>query len=165
MSDETSPEGPNPDLQAVPPVAENGRFSGDDEGDAETLSPLQLQFVDLVVGGATLDEAATATGKSARTLRRWKRQEEIASAIRDRTTEQMALARATLASAANRAARELDKLCTSARPDAARILACRSVIEQATKLGDLEEIKTMLADLEAQRGERPAQTGFHRGRS
>jgi hypothetical protein len=96
-----------------------------------------------------MDEAATATGKSTRTLRRWKGQPEIAAAIRERTSEQMALARATLASAANRAARVLDALCSSATPDHARIAACKAVIENATKLGELQEIESRLAELEA----------------
>jgi Spy/CpxP family protein refolding chaperone len=141
-------------------VSATGRFSPDGDADAETLSPLELQFIDLVVGGAAMDEAATALGKSPRTLRRWKRQPKIAEAIRERATELMALARATLASAANRAARELDKLASSAKPDAARIAACRAVLENATKFGELEALEARLAELEARLNEQPSGRRF-----
>jgi len=102
-----------------------------------------------------MDEAATAIGKSTRTLRRWKRQPEIAEAIRERTAEQMALARATLASAANRAARELAGLAAKAKPDAARIAACKAVIESAARLGDLEEFRAEMEVIKAQLAANP----------
>lgn len=129
-------------------MTENGR-TGASGGDApKGISPLETRFVDLVAGGSSMDEAATALGKSARSLRRWKRRPEIASAIRERTDESMALARATLASAANRAARELERLATTATPDGARIAACRAVIENAAKLGEVRKIEELLAELE-----------------
>jgi len=45
----------------------------------------------------------------------------------------MALARATLAAGANRAARALDELATDATPDHARIVACKAIIENANE--------------------------------
>jgi len=130
-------------------VAENVRFSANVEGWGKGLNPLQNKFITLAAGGSSMDEAATAIGKSVRTLRRWKKQPGIAEAIRERTNEEMALARATLASAANRAARQLDKLASKAKPDAARISACRAVLENATALVEIEELENRLAELEA----------------
>jgi hypothetical protein len=130
-------------------VSENGRSGGDPAEEAGGLSALELRFVDLVAGGASMDEAATALGKSTRTLRRWKSRPKIASAIRARTQESMSLARATLASAANRAARELDRLCSKAKPDAARVAACRAVLENSERLGELQELQDLVAELEA----------------
>jgi hypothetical protein len=141
--------GDKPELQACPPVSGNGRFPSDRTSDAMRLSPLETRLVDLLAGGATVEEAATALGKSARTLRRRKATPRLIEAVRQRTSEALALARATLASAANRAARELDKLCTSATPDHARIAACKACIELAGRSLDAEEIETLLVELRA----------------
>jgi hypothetical protein len=119
-----------------------------DENDG--LSVLELKFVDLSASGATMEEMALALGTCARTLRRWKQRPQVATAIRNRACESMALARATLASSANRAARALDELATDATPDHARIAACKAIIENATKLGELQEINDRLSELEAQ---------------
>jgi hypothetical protein len=129
-------------------VSENGRFSDEDAEDAEGLSPLETRFVTLISSGASMAVAARALGKSVRTLRRWKQRPEIAAAIRERTSEHMAQAHAVLASAAIRAARELNRLCTSAKPDAARIVACREVLANATKL-DEEDVEARFAEIEA----------------
>lgn len=138
----------------TPPTAEKPDTGGQaapsaPEDDTDGLSVAELKFVDLSASGEPMESMAKALAVCTRTLRRWKRRPEVAAAIRDRTTEAMALARATLASAANRAARALDELVADATPDHARIAACRAVIENATKLGEVQEISDRLSELEA----------------
>ena len=143
-----------PDLHVVPPEKADtiGQAAATEPDETDGLSVQELRFVDMSASGSPMEEMAAALGVCSRTLRRWKLKPLVATAIRDRTTESMALARATLASAANRAARELDRLCSEAEPDAARIAACKAVIENATKLGELQEISDRLGELETRLG-------------
>jgi hypothetical protein len=141
-----------PTLAVVPPVAKKPDTLGQaassaPEDDADGLTVAELKFVDLSAKGDAMESMAQELGVCSRTLRRWKRRPEVAAAIRDRTTEAMSLARAVLAAGANRAARELEELCVSATPDAARIAACKAVIENATKLAELEDLKAELAEI------------------
>ena len=133
-----------------PPQADNsGQAASPPPEETDGLSPAEVRFVDMSASGEPMETMATALGVCARTLRRWKKRPEVASAIRERTSEQMALARAILASSANRAARELDRLSTEAEPDHARISACKAVIENAVKFAEVEELAQRLAEIEA----------------
>ncbi|MBN2574929.1 MAG: hypothetical protein JXP73_10230 [Deltaproteobacteria bacterium] len=136
----------------APPVAQGGTFGNDTEGDPEGLSVHEVAFVDALAAGGSLTDGAKAAGISYRSAKRWHRKPEIARAIRARTDANMSQARATLASGAARAARQLAKLAESARPDAARIAACRTVIGQAAELGVIEELSARLAELESRFG-------------
>ena len=154
-----------PDLHAV--AAEkpdtSGQAASPSPEETDGLSPAEVRFVEMSASGESMETMATALGVCARTLRRWKKRPEVASAIRERTSEAMALARAILASAANRAARELDRLATEAEPDNARIAACRAVLEGAVKLVEIEELQARLAALEASLGNQPGSpAGFNR---
>jgi phage shock protein A len=133
-----------------------GQAASPPSEETDGLSPLELRFVDLSATGETMEVMASALGVCTRTLRRWKKRPEVASAIRERTSEAMALARATLAAAANRAARELDRLATSAEPDHARIAACKAVIENAAKFAQVEELQQRLTEIEARLAQQPA---------
>jgi hypothetical protein len=142
-----------PPIQPVVPDEKSdssGQTASTEPDESDGLSPLELRFVDLSASGAAMEEMAGALGVCSRTLRRWKLKPQVATAIRDRTTESMALARATLASSANRAARELDRLCSEAEPDHARIAACKAVIENATKLSEIETLQAELAEIKTQ---------------
>jgi hypothetical protein len=139
-------------------VTADGRFSADRDEDTERLSPLENRFVLLVAEGSTTDEAATTLGKSARTLRRWKRRPDIAEAIRARSDEQMTIARAVLSSGAVRAARELSRLAEKATPDHARVSACRVILERATEQAEIAELEVKLAELEQKLGPRKGGT-------
>jgi len=86
------------------PRTKNGQADGDEADELDGLLPLQRRFIDLSATGTSMEDSARELGVCARTLRRWKRRPDVALAIRNRTTESMALARATLAAGANRAA-------------------------------------------------------------
>lgn len=147
------PEKPTaPALTVVKNAAQNGPTGDENEADPEGLTVHETAFVDALAAGGSLHDGAKAAGISYRSAKRWHRKPEIASAIRARTAANMSQARATLASGAARAARELSKLAKSARPDAARISACRSVISQAAELGVIEELSERLTELETKLG-------------
>jgi hypothetical protein len=145
MSDTAHP------LEAVPPEKPDtsGQAASPSPEETDGLSPMEQRFVDLSGTGTGMEYMAGELGLSSRTLRRWKLKPEIATAIRLRTSELMSQTRATLASASSRAARELDRLATEAEPDAARISACRAVIENAAKFAEVEELQQQVAELRA----------------
>jgi transposase-like protein len=141
-----------PDLHVVPPEKPDtiGQAASTEPDESDGLSVLELKFVDLSASGAAMEEMASKLGVTSRTLRRWKARPEVAAAIRARTNEAMALARATLASGANRAARELVDLAETAEPDHARIAACVAVVSNATKLTEFSDLQTDLAEIREQ---------------
>ena len=156
MARKRTPQAAEKSAEAVPPVvAPSGPDGDEDADDPEGLTVPETAFVDALAAGGTLHDGATAAGISYRSAKRWHRKVELLAAIRSRTSASMSQARATLASSAARAARELSKLAESAKPDAARILACRSVIGHAAELGVLEELTDRLATLEAAQGKQP----------
>lgn len=142
----------------APPVAPKADAIGQPaapvpEEETDGLSPLELRFIDMSASGRLgMEEMAVELGCTSRTLRRWKRRPEVAKQIRDRTTESMALARAVLSAAAVRAARELEALCTEATPDGSRVAACKTVLEAAVNLGQVEDLSAALAEVEARLG-------------
>lgn len=146
-------EKPTP-LHVVPPEKPDtiGQDASTEPDELDGLSPMELRFVDMSASGQSMEDMAAELGVTSRTLRRWKARSEVASQIRARTSESMALARAVLSAGASRAARELVGLAENAEPDSARIAACRSVIEQAGQLGELQDISDKLADLEKRLG-------------
>ncbi|MGB8297373.1 MAG: hypothetical protein WCG85_18250 [Polyangia bacterium] len=154
MSDSTPPAPPAP-LALVQKADTSGQAAPPPPEETDGLSPAEVRFVDLSASGEPMEVMASALGVCTRTLRRWKKRPEVASAIRERTSESMALTRATLASAANRAARELDRLAGEAEPDTARIAACKAVIENAVKFAEVEELTQRLAEIEARLGQQP----------
>jgi hypothetical protein len=106
-----------------------------DPDDAETLNALELRFVE----------------RSPRTCRRWAKRPEIAAAVKARAGEQVAGARAILASGMSRAARSLVNMADgAAKADAATVAAARCVVEQTTKLVELSDLQQQLADIQQQ---------------
>jgi len=98
-----------PGLRVVPPEKEDtsGQAASGTPDESDGLFPMERRFVTLSASGESMDSMAAGLGVCSRTLRRWKRRPEVASAIAELTHESMALAKSTLANAANRAAREL----------------------------------------------------------
>jgi transposase-like protein len=125
---------------------------------------MELKFVDMSAScsGESMEDMAAKLGVTSRTLRRWKRRPEVATAIHCRTSEAMALARAVLSAGASRAARELVELAGTAEPDYARIAACKAIIENASKLGEVQDLSDRLAELEARLATQPGNQ--YRGR-
>jgi protein involved in polysaccharide export with SLBB domain len=100
-----------------------------------------------VASGSTLGDAATEIGIGYRTARRWKKRPEVAAAIKDRASEQVALGRAVLAAGMGRAARALvDMSDGKTKAEAARVSAAKAVVESTTKLVEVEEMR---AEMEA----------------
>jgi len=143
-----------PDLHMVSPEKADtiGQDASAEPDELDGLSPMTRRFVTLSASGESMDSMAAGLGVCSRTLRRWKRRPEVASAIAELTHESMALAKSTLANAANRAARELVGLAESASPDASRVSAARAILEHAEKFVELAEISDRLTELEAARG-------------
>jgi transposase-like protein len=122
------------------------------EGETDGLTVAEARFVTLSASGEPMDGMAATLGVCSRTLRRWKRRPEVASAIAELTRESMAVAKSTLAHAANKAARELVDLSESATPDASRVSAARAILEHAEKFVELAELSDRLTELETKLG-------------
>jgi hypothetical protein len=138
---------PVADLEAT--VAEDDRSYEDHDGGEDGLSPEKTRFVEAIVEGQSVADAAKVAGRSPRTGRRWKTEPEVAGAIRARLSEAMAQARAVLAAGSVRAARSLVSMADgSAEP--ARVSAAKAVIESASRLCEIQELEERLAELEEQ---------------
>lgn len=136
------------DLEAT--VAPNGPIDDADGPDPEGLDARETAFADALAAGHSLRDGATAAGIGYRTAKRWRKRPEIAGAIRARVSENLAMARAVLASGASRAARSLVNMSDGARPaDAPTVSAARAVVESANRLVEIEELETRLTELEA----------------
>jgi hypothetical protein len=168
----TPPEKPvKPTLALVESLAPNGPetdTSGQpdaeavaDSQDAEArLSVREIRFCDLLATGRTSCQASKAVGVTDRTGRRWRQRPEIQAAIRARLNDSMSAARAILACGAARAAKGLVDMADGSEPaEAARCSAARAVVEGASRLVEIEEIQTRLAEIEARQGQQP---GFNR---
>jgi phage terminase small subunit len=130
--------------------APGGPAAGKDDDSPEALTAPEMLFVETLAAGESLADAAKAAGVSYRTARRWKGRPEIASAIRERTTEALALGRAVLASGMARAARGLVAMADGTAPaESPRVSACRAVVEGAVSLAEMEELEARLSELEA----------------
>jgi transposase-like protein len=153
-----------PTLSEVSP--EKADTSGQDASatpdDVDVLSAQELRFVTLSASGESMDAMAVTLGVCSRTLRRWKRRPEVASAIAELTRESMATAKSTLANAANKAARELVGLSESATPDASRVSAARAILEHAEKFVEIAEISDRLTELEAAQAKQAGKPGFNK---
>jgi hypothetical protein len=138
------------------PLAPDVPAAGENDDSDEVLTTPEILFVEAVATGESLADAAKASGVSYRTARRWKVRPEIASAIRERTTEALALGRAVLASGMARAARGLVAMADgTASAESPRVSACRAVIEGAVSLAEVEELLIRVAELEAAFNKRP----------
>ncbi len=139
-----------PPLTVVPDVAENGPAPDSEEEQGDALDSRELRFADLVASGSTLGDAATEIGIGYRTARRWKKRPAIASAIKDRASEQVALGRAVLAAGMGRASHALVQMADGTAPASApRVSAARAVVEVTAKLVELEGVNERLAELES----------------
>ena len=131
-------------------VSDSVRSGDPGERDEDGLTPLQVRFVELLASGQTMRGAATELERSERTLRRWKAEPEVRAAIRERLSENLARARAILSAGAGEAASALVGMADGSKAaDAPRVSAARAVIENATKLGEIEDLTARLSELEA----------------
>jgi hypothetical protein len=131
-------------------LAQTGPAQEDEGQDPEGLDGRENAFVDAVASGHSLKDGATAAGIGYRTAKRWHKRPEIVAAIRLRVSENLAQARAVLASGASRAARSLVDMSDGARvADAPTVSAARAVVEAASRLVEVEEMERRLSELEA----------------
>jgi hypothetical protein len=145
-------------------AGEPGAVGRDEPEDDEGLNAVELRVADMIAAGCTVDETAKETGKSIRTIRRWKKDPKIAAVIKARASEAVAMGRAVLSSGMHRASRALVQMADgSTLASAPRVSAARAVVETTAKLVELEELQARLAELEAQIGQQPGQPGFGRG--
>jgi hypothetical protein len=153
----------NPGHRLVEMVASSGPAPDTDEEQGETLDARELRFVDLVASGSTLGDAATEIGIGYRTARRWKKRAEIATAIRDRASEQVALGRAVLAAGMGRAARSLvDMSDGKTKAEPGKVAAAKAVVESTTKLVEVERVQEEINELKAWRATMPSQPSTFR---
>jgi HD-like signal output (HDOD) protein len=118
---------------------------------AGALTPREVLFVEGIARGESLADSATAAGVSYRTARRWRLKPHVAEAIRNRVGENLSQTRAILSAGSSRAARSLVSMSDGTTPaESARVSAARAVVESATKLAEIEELASRLAEIEAQ---------------
>ena len=156
MSDE------RPDLRVVEvvPADETGQSGGDEAeagpDDEARLSPKEIRFVDALAAGETSCQASKVAGVTDRTGRRWRQRPEIQAAVRARLNDSLGAARAILACGAARAATGLVSMADGSEPaESPRVSAARAVVEGATRLVEIEEIESRLAEVEAQLATQP----------
>jgi hypothetical protein len=151
-------------LEAVPadecgqPKAEAADAGPDDEA---RLSPKETRFVEALAAGETSCQASKVAGVTDRTGRRWRQRPEIQAAVRARLNDSLGAARAILACGAARACSALVTMADGSEPaESPRVSAARAVVEGATRLVEIEEIESRLAEVEAQLAAQPNRTPF-----
>ena len=123
----------------------------DDGEPSDNLDAREALFVEGVAAGKTLDEVCRPLGICSRTGRRWRSRPHVDEAIRARLSENVSVGRAILSSGFARASRSLvDMSDGTEEAEAARVSACRSVVENVTRLTDLAEIERQIAELKAE---------------
>jgi hypothetical protein len=155
LVENVAPNGPEADASGQP----DAEVEADSQDAEARLSVREIRFCDLLATGETSCQASKAVGVTDRTGRRWRQRPEIQAAIRARLNDSMSAARAILACGAARAAKGLVDMADGSEPaEAARCSAARAVVEGASRLVEIEEIQTRLAELEArQQPGRPGQ--------
>jgi hypothetical protein len=140
-----------PTLTVVPPMTESGQNPPEDEGEDDGLSARETRFCDALAAGRGPAEAAREINLSDRSGRRWRKKPEIVAAVRARLAENIATGKSILAAGMAKAATGLVAMASGkARPNSARVAACRAVTDGAVKLCELAELQAQLADLQQQ---------------
>jgi hypothetical protein len=137
----------NPDGPSTPPG-----MAPDDEDTftAEPLNARELLLVEAIAKGESLADSATAAGISYRTARRWRLKVSVAEQIRNRISENLAQTRAILSAGSSRAARALVDMSDGKKvADAPTVSAARAVVDCTSRLVELQEMESRLADVEA----------------
>ena len=161
----TDTEGDKPILTVVSDAGGQPDAEVEADGqDAEArLSAREIRFCDALATGQTSCHASKLVGVTDRTGRRWRQRPEIQAAIRSRLNDSIGAARAILACGAARAATGLVAMADGSEPaESPRVSAARAVVEGATKLVEVEELASRLAELELRLGQQPGGAGFNR---
>jgi hypothetical protein len=124
--------------------------SNETEG-AETL-PLtgkQSNVLALLVGGATIEGAATAQKVQASTVHAWMKKPEFRGAYNDALSEVISHSSGQLKAACSVAVATLREVCADCdAPSAPRVSAARAILELASKQIEQEEVIARIEALE-----------------
>jgi hypothetical protein len=155
-----------PDPRLVESVSASVSVDDVEPDNDEGLDALQMRAADMIASGCTVDETAKATGKSTRTIRRWKKDPTLASVIRARATEAVAMGRAVLSSGMHRASRALVGMADgTVEASAPRVSAAKAVVESTVKLVEVEELRIEMEAIKSQLASQPGGRPFQGNRS
>jgi hypothetical protein len=105
-------------------------------------------FVAALARGATVLDASEAAGISERTAHRWFRQPDVAGAVEEARKATLGHARERLLGLVDAAADTLRQVMAESSADAARVAAARTVLAQALRFDERDELERRLAELE-----------------
>ncbi len=117
--------------------------------EADEITRRQGRALDALVAGATLCAAAASAGVTERTLRRWRRDQRFAGALRKAQDQAFAEARRELRAASLDAVRALRSVASdSSSPAPARVSAAKCVVELALRSREVDDLAVRVEELE-----------------
>lgn len=123
-------------------------------GHGEKRSRKAEQLIAALLSHPTIEAAAKAVGIGEATARRWMKEPAFRELYRDARREAMRHTTARLQEASGEAVECLRKVQQSGESESARVSASRTIIEQAMRAADLEDVHERLDALEAVMKER-----------
>jgi hypothetical protein len=126
------------------------------EGHGEKRTRKQEQLIAALLSHPTIEAAAKSIGISDATAWRWMKTSEFQVAYREARREAMRQTTARLQEAAREAVDALREVQRTGESESARVSAARTILEQAIKAADLEEVQARLEALEKALTERRA---------
>ena len=124
------------------------------------LRPRETRVVAALLTERTLAGAAQAAGVGEKTIRRWLKRPDFASALRDAQAEAVGDALGRLRAVTGEAVQTLRDLAVSANSESVRLGAARSILDfalRATELDDLAERIQLLEQAAVEGQGRPLQ--------
>ena len=118
------------------------------KGHGEKKSRKEEQLIGALLGHPTIEAAARAVGISDATAWCWMQDPEFAKQYREARRAAMSHATARLQEAAGEAVECLREVQRTGESDSARVSAARTILDQAFKAADLEDIQLRLNELE-----------------
>ena len=118
------------------------------KGHGEKKSRKEEQLIGALLSHSTIEAAARSVGISDATAWRWMQDPEFAKQYREARRAAMSHATARLQEAAGEAVECLREVQRTGESDSARVSAARTILDQAFKAADLEDIQQRLNELE-----------------
>lgn len=118
-------------------------------GHGEKKSRKSEQFIAALLSNPTIEAAAKSAGISDATAWRWLKDPKFAEQYRDARREAMRQTTARLQEAAGESVECLREVQRDGESESARVSAARTILEQALKAVDLEDVQQRLDALEA----------------
>jgi hypothetical protein len=126
------------------------------EGHGEKRTRKQEQLIAALLSHPTIEAAAKSVGISDATAWRWMKTPEFQAAYRQARREAMRQTTARLQEAAAEAVDALREVQRTGESESARVSAARTILDQAIKAADLEDVQMRLEALEKALTERRA---------